>query len=50
MRLHYQVAMWCWGEWWLQHLLELARELVVEIVMNCRDEEVVAPVETVVGK
>ena len=31
-------------------MLELARELVVEIVMNCRDEEVVAPAETIVGK
>ena len=40
--------MWCWGEWRLQHFLELARELGVEIVMNCRDEEVVAPAEIVV--
>ena len=32
----------------MQHLLELARELGVEIVMNCRDEEVVAPAEIVV--
>ena len=42
--------MWCWGEWRLQHFLELARELGVEIVMNYRDEEVVAPTEIVVGK
>ena len=34
----------------MQHLLELARELVVEIVMNCRDKEAVALAETVVGK
>ena len=34
----------------MQHLLELARELVVKIVMNCRDEEVVALAETIVGK
>lgn len=36
-------------EGWLQYLLELARELVVEIVVNCYDEEVVAHEETIVG-